>query len=61
MNLTYIESILKNLQSLDILEVTQLEGDAEMLVEALADFIEENMDDISAQLIANGHMEEAEE
>lgn len=61
MNLTYIENILKQLQPLDVLEVTGLDGDAELLVESLADFIEDNMDDIRDQLIANGHMEEDDE
>ena len=61
MNLTFIEATLMNLQPLEILEVLKLDQDSELLTEALADYIEENQDDIKEQLIEDGIISEGDD
>jgi hypothetical protein len=60
MNLTYIEATLQNLQPLEILEALKLDQDSSVLVESLADYIEENQDDIKKQLIEDGVISEGD-
>jgi hypothetical protein len=61
MNLTYIEATLQNLQPLEILEALKLDQDSSVLVESLADYIEENQDDIKEQLIEDGIISEGDD
>lgn len=58
---TMIRKVLAELPCLEILEMCGLSDDPRKLVEALADHIEENLEDIEATLIENGVMEDTDE
>lgn len=57
----HIINILKQLSPQEVLEVCQLDDDAELVVSALGDFIEENFEEIQEKLEENGLYDEEED